>query len=257
MSCYVLPPILCCMQLQDILGLVADAAGVQAIRHTFQNIMTALEPSAAAVAATAGATSSSSPTGTGHCTVGTPLASLSAASTSAAAIQTGSGVMGPMTPAASKALTTEAAVAAAVPVVLLLPDQSAECAFDGLPEAPPLLPPHPSNPLHLPLSTSQTPRPEPEAPPAAAATTPGATRGDGGGGGGGATVTAARPPAGHLVMSLRQRWAGNSVLLKLIAPENRAAAFGEDLHTAPNIDVQFVALRGVALSLRPPLRLLL
>jgi hypothetical protein len=43
---------------------------------------------------------------------------------------------------------------------------------------------------------------------------------------------------------------GNVALLKLISCEDKMAEF-EDPSDAPNIDVQYVALRGVAVSLDP------
>ncbi|KAG2491991.1 hypothetical protein HYH03_009721 [Edaphochlamys debaryana] len=64
-----------------------------------------------------------------------------------------------------------------------------------------------------------------------------------------------QPPSGHLVIRLHQAWAGNTALVKLISQENRARAFGDDEDGPLNIDVQYLAMRGVGLQLAPPLKL--
>lgn len=49
---------------------------------------------------------------------------------------------------------------------------------------------------------------------------------------------------GKACIPLRQRRAGNFVAVKLIAPENLMSEYHDD-HDAPNIDVQYIAFRGV------------
>ncbi len=71
-----------------------------------------------------------------------------------------------------------------------------------------------------------------------------------------AAVAQCSVPSGHLCMSLRQRWAGNVALVKLISNEDRRNAFGDEEEVQPNCDVQFVAFRGRVVRLGQQLQLL-
>ncbi|GIL91665.1 hypothetical protein Vretifemale_19265 [Volvox reticuliferus] len=241
-----------------VLASVAEVAGVQAIRHTFQNVQTALQPimatraTATAVTRTVrrveadGGVKDSGPTlRQTSCAAIDPAV---AAATFAAAVaqevaETAALVAVANSTNAPAGSAGASGGAVGPPMVFLPPDESADRAFQGLPEVPTLLPPPVAQqetqhqrsryslgtnaPQHQEQHQQQELPPPPMRP----------------------------PPSGHLCMPLRQRWCGNTVLLKLIAPEDRSEAFGEDPDTDPNIDVQFVALRGVTLALRPPLRL--
>jgi hypothetical protein len=63
-----------------------------------------------------------------------------------------------------------------------------------------------------------------------------------------------RGPASLLLrMRLARPRAGNTAVLKLINQENLMDQF-HDNHDAPNIDIQYVALRGWAVTLPPGVR---
>ncbi|GIL53398.1 hypothetical protein Vafri_9037 [Volvox africanus] len=252
-----------------VLASVAEVAGVQAVRYTFQNVQTALQPSTLTRdTATATATAAArtlrrvkADGGAKDCSVQLSQPSLTAinpAATAATAAVTSAETavaQGVAEATASAALSNSAnapvgpaaasgAVKGLAEAVFLPPDEFAERAFLGLPEVPTLLPP----------PSVQKQRHEPQHQRSRFSFEPKGThreqhRQQG------LPSPPVHPPSGHLCMPLQQRWCGNTVLLKLIAPEDRSAAFGEDPDTAPNIDVQFVALRGVVLALRPPLRL--
>ncbi|GLC34355.1 hypothetical protein PLESTB_000738200 [Pleodorina starrii] len=245
-----------------VLALVADAAGVQALRHTFQDVQTALQPGARVPASATTPPPEAAPPqqqGAGEeqdhqqklqqqklaLAAAWPPATAAEGGATAAVVGPADGARAPA--AAEPAEPAAAAAAAAGPkgrqaplAVLLPPGESAEHAFEGMEPVPPLLAP----PL-LPSPPQQQREQGLRRPQAAA-----------GEAGPASAPAAARPPSGHLCMALRQRWAGNAVVFKMIAPEDRSAAFGEEPDTPPNIDVQFLALRGVALALRSPLRLL-
>ncbi|EFJ47185.1 hypothetical protein VOLCADRAFT_92378, partial [Volvox carteri f. nagariensis] len=236
-----------------ILGWIADVAGMQALRHTFQNVQTALQPSVAkapslspatSIATAAGGTATAATQGAWGAAPQYVYQSLADCSSAAAATSV-------PTPAKTGGGAAAAAALSEPLAALLPPDNSAERAFEGLEPVPPLLSPPP-----LPYELLGSPDPGAHGPPADL-TQPGQQTAAGGAAAAAAAATAAQPPpSGHLCISLCQRWVGNTVLLKLISPEDRTEAFGEEADLPPNIDVQFLALRGVTLALRPPLRVL-
>ncbi|MEW5303655.1 MAG: hypothetical protein WDW36_006326 [Sanguina aurantia] len=113
----------------------------------------------------------------------------------------------------------------------------------------------------------------PTAPPAGpGCSTPlgGSSSADRGGGGGGARFLPASPDTqdcdvfqepctfgckSKLRIALKQHWAGNLSLVKLIDSDDRMTESNDD-HTHPNIDIQYCAMKGVALQLPAGMTLL-
>ena len=274
------------MVVQVLLGIVSESAGVQALRHTYANVQTALQQelqalsaqrvaappagtAAAAAAKEASANGGHQPHHHHHhhhhrpwqevkpgtaavpsCPVEAARAAAEAAAAAAAAGADSNGAGGSVSQPRRHSLQD------AQPLARLLAGEEAGNAFEGMLQAEPCSASQRDRRRSGGGATSVENAAAAGAAPVAAA--------DAAGGGNGAAAPAPAPapaqpqpqpaamPSSHLCMGLTQRWSGNTAMVKLIAPENRSREFGdeeEDQDPSLNIDVQYVAFRGVALAL--------